>query len=794
MKSTSNSFIHKLSIAFLASISIFLVAATLTWYLIQQLENAVEVSINETLPESMIAMRLSESSAELLTAAPELLNATNQSQTNAIASKLDRLQTNIIDNVNQIENYNYANQHTQPGIKIRLIVNTLVGNLISLKLLADNEILLKQQLSKTLFQVQQVNNDLLDTLSPVVWGVSSLSRLSAKRTIRQNQAAIEKLQNQQLPLLRLLEEVQTLFFKLKSQANLASPSLLSQFEKKITLLRSSNGLSPPLLNVAEQALIVVKNTPMNISAQLCQDFDQQFKRALTNQKNQINLELSNNSHLTELSISNLVEETNLDIAYTLDIKAEGNLLFALLSSLPDIDNEEKILSIQRRFKSSYNTFHQAVHAFNQSRLSQRNPILSQSIADIDNRLNLLDEGNDSLFNLRLKQIQNHHDISLLLASNNDVVTKLKEHVQLLLKHIQNDADILSKKLTTMKTFHVKVLVIVFLALFIIFLFIAYITIRIFSRHERELSQAATVFNNTAEGIVITAPNSTIIAVNQAFSEISGYSPNEVMGKNIKMLKSGRHREAFYQEMWQKISSTGRWQGEIYNRKKNGDIYPEWLTINAIYDHKNEVCQYVAIFSDISLLKKSLAEMDHLANHDALTGLPNRLLFNDRLKHALTRAQRDQQQIAVLFLDLDHFKSVNDNLGHKIGDELLCHVAKRLKAPLREVDTIARLGGDEFTIIMENISGKQDATITAKKILAAFKTPFHIKEHCFSMTTSIGISLFPEHANTGEVLVENADMAMYLAKHTGKNNFQFYTSDLDIHKSLESQKPEKNNNA
>lgn len=782
MPNRSNTFIRKLSYAFLASISMFLVAGTLTWYLIQQLESAVEVSINQTLPESMIAMNLSESSAELLAAAPELLNAKNKSQTNAIAARLDRLQNDIVTSVNLMEDYNYAHQHIQPGINIRLIVNTLVGNLIALKQFADTDLKLKQEMSEALFKVLQVNNELLDTISPVVWGVSSLSRLTAKKAIRQNKDPIDKLENIQLPFLSQLQEIQLLFFKLKSQLPFPNHNLINDFEEKITLLSAKKAsIKPSLLKTAQQALLALKSRQGSIPEQLSNSFDEQFSYAISKQKNQIKLELSNNKQLTELSISALIDDTNRDIAYAMDIKAEGNLLFALLSSLGDINTEEKISQVQRRFESSYETFHQAVESFMRSRLSQRNPILSQSIETIEKRLKVLGSGENSLFKLRKKQLRNLHDINLLLVSNSNVVARLKGHVQFLLKHIRNDADILSNKLNTLHTFHRKLLLMVFLGLFGISFFIAFITIRIFSRHERELNQAATVFNNTAEGIVITDPKSQIIAVNQAFSDISGYHSREVLGKNIKILKSGRHREAFYQEMWQTLHVTGRWQGEVFNRKKSGEIYPEWLTINAIRDHKGDIFQYVAIFSDISLLKKSLAEMDHLANHDSLTGLPNRLLFNDRLKHAVSRAQREEQQIAVLFLDLDHFKSINDSLGHKIGDMLLCQVAKRLSEPLREGDTIARLGGDEFTIIMENIPGKDEVGITAGKVLQAFSTPFHINEHAFSVTTSIGISLFPEHGNSDEELLENADMAMYLAKHTGKNNFQFYTSDLEIHK-------------
>jgi len=789
LKSRASSFIHKLSYAFLSSISLFLLAGGLTWYLLDQLENAVEHSIGDILPQAMIAMHLSENSAELLASAPQLLTAKNQSQTKAIATKLDSLQDNIIKNINRLEDYNYSNPHAEMEISIRNIVNKLVGNLIRLKQLADNDIQLKQQLSEIIIEIQQLNNELLDNLSPVVWGGNSLSRLSAQRTIRQNQQAIERLQNQQLPLLKHLTNLQGLFFKIKNQQGSPSATLIDEFEQTLRQLSELNFQHKmTLLKAIEQTLFAFRNSPGGISTEQSEQLEVQFQKAILSQQNQIDLELSNNKQLTSISIIALTEQTNRELDYALNIKAEGNLLFALLNTIPDIKQIEKTFQLQQRFKNSYDSFHLAVSSFTSSRLSKRNPILAASIEGIDQRLALLGQGEQSLFLLRQEQLQTHANIEQLLDSNSSSVARLKKQVNLLVQEVRNNARSLGSKLETSQRFHNKILLSVFIVVLLLSTLIAIVTIFIFVKHERELRQASAVFDNTAEGIAITDTHSNIIAVNQAFSEISGYSPQEVKGKNISILKSGRHRPAFYEELWQTMSKTGRWQGEIYNRRKNGDIYPEWLTINAIRDHNNEIYQYVGIFSDITMLKNSLAEMDHLANHDTLTGLPNRLLFNDRLKHALIRAQRDNQQMAVLFLDLDHFKSINDNLGHKAGDELLCQVAKRLTIPLREVDTVARLGGDEFTIIMENIANKQDVIITAKKILAAFTPPFHINTHHFSVTTSIGISIFPDHGNSADTLIENADMAMYLAKHTGKNNYQFYSSDLEVHKSPTSMMP------
>ena len=217
------------------------------------------------------------------------------------------------------------------------------------------------------------------------------------------------------------------------------------------------------------------------------------------------------------------------------------------------------------------------------------------------------------------------------------------------------------------------------------------------RMEASLQQATTVFNNSTEGVTITKPNGSIIAVNRAFTKITGYTQEEVIGRNPRMLKSDRQNKDFYRDMWDTIYRTGRWQGEIWNRHKDGHIYPEWLTISAVLDNKGSPKYYVGVFSDITDLKKAHAELDFLAHHDSLTGLPNRLLLKDRLGVAVQRAQRHRSRLAVLFIDLDRFKNINDSLGHHVGDQVLLEAARRLGRHVRSTDTVARLGGDEFVV-------------------------------------------------------------------------------------------------
>ena len=293
----------------------------------------------------------------------------------------------------------------------------------------------------------------------------------------------------------------------------------------------------------------------------------------------------------------------------------------------------------------------------------------------------------------------------------------------------------------------------------------------------KLSLYASVVENTAEAIIITNKDGDIMAVNKAFTDITGYTEAEAIGNNPRIIKSNRHDAAFYSNMWQCISSTGLWQGEIWNRRKSGEAFPAWSTISAVKDETGEVHDYVSVFSDISAIKQSQEKLDFLAYHDPLTNLPNRLLFGDRLDHALQRAHREQQQLAILFLDLDRFKNINDSLGHPVGDQLLQGVAQRISDTIREEDTLARLGGDEFIILVEDVHSAQDVALLAQKLMQVFRTPILVAGHELQPTLSLGISLYPRDGKESAVLIRNADAAMYRAKEEGRNGYQFYTEEL-----------------
>lgn len=284
---------------------------------------------------------------------------------------------------------------------------------------------------------------------------------------------------------------------------------------------------------------------------------------------------------------------------------------------------------------------------------------------------------------------------------------------------------------------------------------------------------AKMFDNSGEAIVITDAQRNIVAVNPAFVEITGYSADEVMGKNPKILSSGKQTAEFYEMMWTTLNETGQWSGEIWNRRKDGEIYPEWLSIGVVKNHRGETINYISLFSDITKRKEAEQRIEFLAHYDSLTKLPNRALFADRLKRALVVAHRNEKKAALMFLDLDKFKDINDMLGHLAGDLLLQSVAERVKSCVRESDTICRQGGDEFMILLEDVNGTEDVEKVAHKIISVMSEPHRIGEHSLTITFSIGAALYPDDAGDDKTLILHADQAMYRAKDSGRNNFQFF---------------------
>ncbi len=285
--------------------------------------------------------------------------------------------------------------------------------------------------------------------------------------------------------------------------------------------------------------------------------------------------------------------------------------------------------------------------------------------------------------------------------------------------------------------------------------------------EDNLRLAHTVFETSSEGMLVTDADNRIITVNPAFSVITGYQPEQVLGQDPAFQHSGRHSKEFYQEMWRALLEHDRWQGEVWNRRQNGEIYPQWLSISVIRSKDGGVVNYVALFSDISERKEAEERLRYQAMHDPLTKLPNRVMFDERLRAAIARARRQKSRIALLYLDLDNFKIINDSYGHLAGDRFLQHVAEQMLACLRLEDTAARLGGDEFCAIIEDISSQQQAVAVAERIIQALGSLHCTLTHQGALRTSIGIAIFPDHGQDIETLMSSADNAMYAAKRLGK---------------------------
>ncbi len=298
------------------------------------------------------------------------------------------------------------------------------------------------------------------------------------------------------------------------------------------------------------------------------------------------------------------------------------------------------------------------------------------------------------------------------------------------------------------------------------------------RLEDELRLAARVFESTDEGIVVTDPAERIIAVNPAFEGLSGYREDELRGQRTSVLASERHDQRFFSQLWEKVHATGGWQGELWARGKSGEEAPYLMTMSAVRDDEGAVINHVGVMRDISHIKRSQEQLEYLANYDALTGLGNRNLFMSQLKVGLDRAARHHRRLALIFIDLDNFKSINDTLGHDVGDQLLAEVARRLKASVRSEDVVCRLGGDEFTVYVEDFVDPEALVSTAQRLVQSISEPYQLGQHRVEVTASVGISIYPNDGTSITELIKNADTAMYKVKEHGRNGFQFFREDMN----------------
>jgi len=296
------------------------------------------------------------------------------------------------------------------------------------------------------------------------------------------------------------------------------------------------------------------------------------------------------------------------------------------------------------------------------------------------------------------------------------------------------------------------------------------------RVQARLVEAAAVFESTNEGILIADADHRITAVNRAFTNISGFEAHELIGANPRLQQSGRHDAEFYRRFWDELETRGQWQGEVWNRRKNGEVYPVWENVSAIRDEQGRVTHYVAVLSDITSIKRTEQRLEHLANHDALTGLPNRLLFASSLEQSMEYAKRHREKIALLFIDLDRFKVINDSMGHAAGDALLQEIGRRLRAAVRAEDIVTRFGGDEFTVALAELARPDEAATVARSIIKAIALPMDLGGRKVVVSGSIGIALYPDDGDSVDSLTRAADAAMYRAKQHGRNTFEFYAGD------------------
>ena len=297
--------------------------------------------------------------------------------------------------------------------------------------------------------------------------------------------------------------------------------------------------------------------------------------------------------------------------------------------------------------------------------------------------------------------------------------------------------------------------------------------------ESRLRLAASVFANAHDGIMITDANGCILDINRAFVKIYGYSSEEVIGKLPNFLRSEVHPAEFYEEIWRHLKEHGRWRGEVWNRRKNGDLCPELMSISAVLDASGAASHYVAIYTDISELKESQQKLEHLAYHDALTGLPNRSLLGDRIVQAIASGKRGKRLIAICFLDIDNFKPINDTYGHQHGDRLLIEITKRLKESVREADTVARIGGDEFALLLSELENAQEVVEILTRLLARVALPYEFDNVTASISASVGYTLVPGDTSDPDTLLRHADHAMYVAKQEGCNRFHLFDIEQDL---------------
>ena len=757
----------RLSVAFAGIAAILITVMLLALYLSAQLGDAVNQMTQTTIPLTRAALGLSERSATLAASTPALAGSRTTEELATHSRHLDGLFTQINTAMLRLDHQS----HPQALAAIRANVGDLAQILQNLKRLTAQRLMFEQREDAALKQIHATHSDLQDTLAPVVYGVTSINNLFGKRLARHFSNDMRQLIDQELSHIYALLDLQLVAHDTTTSA---SAQQLDSLRDRITRLKD---IRPPQ-----------DQSPRPVNPEIHALFDQidgasgesvitQLPHAIKQAKDHLDKHFAEDLAKAQSAISAFMEQSVRELGQALDIKAEGNLLFALLSTAAQTEDIDALADLQARFNRAQIIFSDATRSFLDSTLAQRNPILAGNVARIQQRTSTFGHDGDGLFSLHTQILSDQNATRKWLTEGRLIAQQLAEHVNQLLADVEIQTSALRTAMSSQRQTNEGLLVAISLGGLLLAAMISVVTLRILKRHEHELSQAAAILESTNEGVMVTDAAGHILSTNPAFTETTGYTADEVRGKKPSILGSGRHDKAFYIAMWQRLTEAGHWQGELYNRRKTGEIYPEWLTISAVKNATGHTTHYAGVFSDISVIKHSQQRLDHLAHHDALTGLPNRLLLTDRLEKAIQHAERIQGQLAVIFLDLDRFKNINDTLGHSVGDRFLQAIGRRLLEQVRGEDTVARLGGDEFMVVLEALNEPDAAGLVARKLLNAITQPVAIDQHQLVVTASIGISFYPSDGVNVETLVRNADTAMYRAKDRGKNNYQYYSAEL-----------------
>ncbi len=936
-----------LILAFAGSGLIFATAVVVSLYTQNLLNAAVQRTTTQALPELLAALRLSERNALLAAATPTLSTARDLDELAEIRTRLDGLLADVDSQLTLLD----REEPEQTIKQVRRSAGVIRSSIGKLKAANELRIRLAAQQRDALNRIQRIHSELMDTISPVFYGVSSLNNLFARRAQRSQGQRLRELRDQLYPRVFALLELKSL----ASAERLTEESRV-ELRQRVTSLRDliSDESSAELSSAT--AALVSSAPPL---ATLLRSYRDYLSAEIETAKAQLEAGFDNATDQEEGSTLALVEATTRDLSIASDIRAEGNLLLALLSAVVDVNHLDALAGLQTRFNASLSTFQGAAEAFDDSPLAQRNPVLAGAVRNIATNVVEFAESSTNPFALRRRELELRADILQLLSTHREVATQLTQYTQQMVARRQGDTDSVAQRVEATRQASQQVLIAVSIGGLGLMALIAFTTIKMLVRRERmvrgaqeatlsanqvldavgytarallgsefweqvidsvlarlcgaidasrmaiyrhvcgedgschgrlahlwptatdsptsapkridyhaqglagwveclrrgetlsrtreqlpedergileafgsgavlvvpirinerlwgclmacdskgdrtwlsqdhealvaaadtlgsaisrdraaqDLRQAAIVFESTHEGVLITDAAGTIVAANPAFTESSGYSADEVIGQNPRILKSELQPINLAQGMWAALSKTGSWQGEVCNRRKDGNSYTEWLRINGVRDTTGKVSHFVGVYSDVAAIKETQARIHHLAHHDPLTDLPNRMLLSDRLGHAIERARRDNYRVAVLFLDLDRFKSINDTLGHGVGDTVLREVAVRLQRRVRAEDTVARLGGDEFMIVIDHLRHLEEAGLVAQKALDALAEEIKVDERQFYLTGSIGISLFPDDGSNVDELIKNADTAMYRAKERGRNGLHYYTSAL-----------------